>query len=255
MVIMILFLVLSVAMVIGTAIYLNKKKKQQKKIFSPTPHTKEKGKKKKNKQLSDILDIKIKGDIICLGNRFSKVLSLGNIDFNMLSENEQTSIENSLMKTAKAITYPIQFFSTTEFIDTSKIINLMKSNKTRNPKVQDYKKHLIKYLQFLMENRTISVVKNYAIISYDGLYENAEQELNGYISTFKANIATAKVECEVLNEDALYDLIYRELNKNSALAISMLKKGGEKLYVGKEQEDTEEKGSQAETKEKQENKQ
>lgn len=248
MVIMILFLILSVVMVIGTAIYLNKKKKQQKKIFSPTPHTKDKNKKKSNKQLSDILDIKIKDDIICLGNRYSKVLSLGNIDFNMLSENEQTSIENSLMKTAKAITYPIQFFSTTEFIDTTKIIDLMQSNKTRNPKVQDYKKHLIKYLQCLMENRSISVVKNYAIISYDGLCDNAEQELNGYISTFKANIATAKVECEVLNEDSLYDLIYRELNKNSALAISMLKKGGEKLYVGKENEET--KAKKTEDKEK-----
>ncbi|MBR3003087.1 MAG: hypothetical protein IKF38_05990 [Clostridia bacterium] len=253
--IMILFLVLSVGMVVGTAIYLNKTKKQQKKIFSPTLNTKKKSKKNKNKQLSDILDIKIKDDIICLGNRYSKVLSLGNIDFNMLSENEQTATENSLIRTAKAITYPIQFFSTTEFIDTTKIIDLMKSNKTRNPKIQDYKKHLMLYLQNLMENRTISVVKNYAIISYDGLYENAEQELNGYISTFKANIATAKVECEILNEDSLYDLIYRELNKNSALAISMLKKGGEKLYVGKEQEDTKEENTETETKEKQENKQ
>ena len=59
----------------------------------------------------------------------------------------------------------------------------------------------------------------------------------------------------VLNEDSLYDLIYRELNKNSALAISMLKRGGEKLYVGKEREDTKEENTEAEKKEKQENKQ
>lgn len=85
-----------------------------------------------------------------------------------------------------------------------------------------------------MENRTISVIKNYAIISYDGLYENAIEELNRKSLSFKGNLLRAKIECEILNEDELYNLIYRELNKNSALNISNLKKGGN-LYVGKKQ--------------------
>ena len=41
--------------------------------------------------------------------------------------------------------------------------------------------------------------------------------------------------CEILNEDEIYNLIYRELNKNSGLNISKLKKGGKNLYVGKKQ--------------------
>ena len=86
-----------------------------------------------------------------------------------------------------------------------------------------------------MENRTISVVKNYAIISYDGLYENAIEELNRKSSSFKGNLLRAKIVCEILNEDDLYNLIYRELNKNSALNISSLKEGGKNLYVGKKQ--------------------
>ena len=40
---------------------------------------------------------------------------------------------------------------------------------------------------------------------------------------------------EILDEDELYNLVYRELNKNSALNISTLKEGGKKLYVGKKQ--------------------
>lgn len=236
MVIMIIFLVLSVAFVIGTAIYLNNKKKNINNNIKQSSNTvQEKGHKKSKKQLSDILQIKIKDNIVCLGNRHSNIIRLGNIDYNMLSVHEQDSIESILIQTALAIDYPIQFFSTTEYIDTSKVITLIKQNKTKNYKVEEYKNYLIDYLQNLMENRTISVVKNYAIISYDGLYENAVEELNRKSSSFKGNLLRAKIVCEVLNEDDLYNLIYRELNKNSALNISTLKEGGKNLYVGKKQ--------------------
>ena len=237
MVIMIIFLILSVAFVIGTAIYLNNKKKNINNNIKQSSNTqyKEKVHKKTKKQLSDILQIKIKDNIVCLGNRYSNIIKLGNIDYNMLSNHEQDSVESILIQTALAIDYPIQFFSTTEYIDTSKVITLIKQNKTKNYKVEEYKNYLIDYLQNLMENRTISVVKNYAIISYDGLYENAIEELNIKSSSFKGNLLRAKIVCEILNEDDLYNLIYRELNKNSALNISSLKEGGKNLYVGKKQ--------------------
>lgn len=237
MVIMIIFLVLSIILVIGTAIYLNNKKKNVNRNIKQNPNqeTKEKSNKKAKKQLADILQIKIKDNILCLGNRYSNIIRLGNIDYNMLSTHEQDSIESILIQTALAIDYPIQFFSTTEYIDTSKVVSLIKQNKTRNYKVQEYKNYLIEYLENLMENRTISVVKNYAIISYDGLYKNAVEELNRKSSSFKGNLLRAKIVCEILNEDDIYNLIYRELNKNSALNISTLKEGGKNLYVGKKQ--------------------
>lgn len=237
MVIMIIFLILSALFVIGTAIYLNNKKKNINNNIKQSSNTqpKEKGHKKTKKQLSDILQIKIKDNIVCLGNRYSNIIKLGNIDYNMLSNHEQDSIESILIQTALSIDYPVQFFSTTEYIDTSKVVTLIKQNKTKNYKVEEYKNYLIDYLQNLMENRTISVVKNYAIISYDGLYENAVEELNRKSSSFKGNLLRAKIVCEILNEDDLYNLIYRELNKNSALNISTLKEGGKNLYVGKKQ--------------------
>ncbi len=237
MAIMIIFIVLSLVLIIGTAIYLNTKKKSANidtRQVSNT-NTKEKSNKKSKKQLADILEIKIKDNLIRLGNRYSTVVRLGNIDYNMLSNSEQDAIENILIQTALAIDYPIQFFSTTEYVDTNKITNLIKQNKIKNEKIQEYKENLIKYLENLMENRTISVVKNYAILSYDGLYENAVDELNRKTNLFKSNLLRAKIVCEILDEDELYNLIYRELNKNSALNISNLKRGGENLYVGKVQ--------------------
>ena len=208
MILMTVFLVLTLVFIIGTSIYLNNKKKNINSDIKPN-QKQENNKNSKNK-LSDILNIKISGNIISLGNRFSEVIKLGNIDYNMLSIREQDAIENILIQSALSIDYPIQFFSTTEFIDTSKVVALLKKNSIQNSKIEEYKKYLINYLESLMENRNISVVKNYAIISYDGTYENAIEELNRKVMSLKGSLLRATIVCEVLNEDELYNLIYRE---------------------------------------------
>ncbi len=233
MILMTVFLVLTLVFIIGTSIYLNNKKKNINSDIKSN-QKQENNKNSKNK-LSDILNIKISGNIISLGNRFSEVIRLGNIDYNMLSIREQDAIENILIQSALSIDYPIQFFSTTEFIDTSKVVALLKKNSIQNSKIEEYKKYLINYLESLMENRNISVVKNYAIISYDGTYENAIEELNRKVMSLKGSLLRATIVCEVLNEDELYNLIYRELNKNSTINAGNLKKGGKNLYVGKKQ--------------------
>ena len=111
-----------------TAIYLNKSKKQN--GFTQNIDKKEnQGKKVDKKKLENIFNFKIKDNMICIGNRYSNIIRLGNIDYNMLSVSEQDSIENILIQTSLSIDYPVQFFSTTEYIDTSKVIQLMKKNK------------------------------------------------------------------------------------------------------------------------------
>lgn len=237
MIAMIIFLFLTVVTILCTAYYLDYKKKKINNSVSSknTENKKETTFAKSKNKLSDILEIKIKDNIICLGNRYSVIVKLGNIDFNMLSNSEQEAVENILIQSTLAIDYPIQFFSTTEYIDTSRIITLLKENKTNNFKVNEYKNNLIEYLQTLMENRSISIITNYAIISYDGLYENANDELTRKSNSFKSNMLRAKIVCEILNEDEIYNLIYRELNKNSTTNISLLRKGENNLYVGKKQ--------------------
>ena len=234
MIIMIIFLFLTLVMVLCTAYYLDYKKKSVNKVIKQTSTNQEqKEDTKAKKKLADILEVKIKDNIICLGNRYSIVIRLGNIDYNMLSVSEQSAVEDVLIQSALAIDYPIQFFSTTEYIDTSKVVALLKKNRTKNYKIAEYKEYLIDYLNNLMENRTISVLKNYAIISYDGFYESAIEELNRKSNSFKNNMLRAKIVCEILSEDEIYNLIYRELNKNSALNISALKEGVKNLYVNK----------------------
>lgn len=236
MIIMFIFLGLTIVFIIGTAIYLNKSKKQN--GFTQNTDRKEnQGKKVDKKKLENIFNFKIKDNMICIGNRYSNIIRLGNIDYNMLSVSEQDSIENILIQTSLSIDYPVQFFSTTEYIDTSKVIQLMKKkkNKNTNEKIEEYKNYLINYLQNLMENRTISVVRSYAIISYDGTSQDAIQELNRKSLSFTSSLLRAKIVCEILTEDEIYNLIYKELNKNSTINISNLQGGGKNLYVGKKQ--------------------
>lgn len=236
MIIMFIFLGLTVVFVICTAIYLNKKKNQNGFIQKNDKKASEnQSKKVDKKKLENIFNFNIKDNIICIGNRYSNIVRLGNIDYNMLSVSEQDYIENILIQTALSIDYPVQFFSTTEYIDTTKVISLMEKNKNTNEKIEEYKNYLIDYLHNLMENRTISVVRSYAIISCDENLKDAMQELNRKTLSFTSSLLRAKIVCEVLTEDEIYDLIYKELNKNSTINISNLQGGGKELYVGKKQ--------------------
>lgn len=237
MIVMSIFLILSVVLIIGTAIYTNQKKNKENNIEVNKKDEEQKNiKNNSEKQLSDIFKIKIKDNIIKQGNRYSSIIRLGNIDYNMLSDTEQEAVENILIQTALSIDYPVQFFSTTEFIDTTAVIDEIKENKAKNWQIREYKEYLINYLNNLMENRSISVIKNYAIISYDGLYQNAVDELNRKALSFKSSLLRAKISCEILKEADLYNLLYRELNKNSNLKVDVLRKGVNELYVGKKQE-------------------
>lgn len=232
MILMTIFLGLSIIFIIGTAIYLNINKKTiNKNLKHDTLEKENKNKNKKSKkQLADILQIKIKNNMICLGNRYSSILKLGNIDYNILSTQEQETVENILIQTALSIDYPVQFFSTTEYVDTSKVITNIKSNKTKNEKIKEYQEYLIQYLENLMESQDISVVKNYAIISYDGSFETAIDELNRKLYALKGSLLRAKISCDILEENELYNLLYRELNKNSTLKIDFIREG-EKNYM------------------------
>ena len=231
MLVMIILVSLSIVFLIGAIIYSNNKNKKYNKQLEKQDLSKEN--KKSNKDISDILNIQIKDCFIKVGNRYSSILRLGNIDYHMLSDDEQETIENVLVQTALSIDYPIEFYNTTETIDTSKIVNMMKENELESYKANEYKEYMISYLQNLMENRNITVVRNYAIISYDGLFEDAQVELMRHCNSFKGNLLRAKVQTELLEEIDLYNLLFRELNKNSKVKLDKLNTGGENLYVGK----------------------
>ena len=215
MVIMIFFLILSVLAVIVTFIYLKKdqKKVKQKNISNENQVN---NKKNNNKQLKDILGLKISNSMINIDSNYSCILKIGSIDYRMMSKKKKKKIEDILMETARVFDGYVQFLTTMEKIDTNEIINDIKKNKASNMKIRYCKENLIKFLVNM-------------IVSYDGLYEDATKELNRKISNLKENLSSAKIQCELLNDEEIYNLLYKELNKNSNIIKMNFAKEG--LYV------------------------
>lgn len=105
------------SVIIFTAIYLNKKNKIKMNI------QKRKGKKKLN-NLWGIDDIR--NEVIVSNNKKTIIMRIGSIDYHLLSAKEQNALETNLVEIAKTIKYPMQFFSTKEFIDTTEVIKEIK---------------------------------------------------------------------------------------------------------------------------------
>ena len=230
MVIMIIFLVMSVLAILLTFFYLNTSKNKVKKISKTTEkNINNDNTKQQNKKLKDILGLKIDNSMINIENRYSCILRIGSIDYNMMSENEQETIENVLMQTALSFDGFIQFLTTTENIDTNEIIADIKKTRAVNIQIRNCKENLINFLNNMMQNMDTSINRNYIILSYDGLYEDAIKELNRRITNLKTSLSRIKIQCELLNDEDIYNLLYKELNKNSN--IIRMNFGKEDLYV------------------------
>lgn len=230
MVIMIIFLVMSVLAILLTFFYLNTSKNKVKKISKTIEkNINNDNTKQQNKKLKDILGLKIDNSMINIENRYSCILRIGSIDYNMMSENEQETIENVLMQTALSFDGFIQFLTTTENIDTNEIIADIKKTRAVNIQIRNCKENLINFLNNMMQNMDTSINRNYIILSYDGLYEDAIKELNRRITNLKTSLSRIKIQCELLNDEDIYNLLYKELNKNSN--IIRMNFGKEDLYV------------------------
>ena len=225
MVIGIVFLFLSFAVIIVTAIYLKRKNRLERNIY------KIKGK-RSLKTLWEIDDIR--DNIIVSGNKNTIIMKIGNVDYHLLSEKEQNILELNLIEIAKTIKYPVQFFSTTEFIDTTNIINEIKSNISNrdNKKIVEYGEEIIKYLSKMMDNHNLYIRKNYVIVSFIGNFEKAKQELNSIYENLRFNLLNYKIGLEILEDIEIVELLHRELNKNTTTKLrKMIERGGLELYV------------------------
>lgn len=194
------------------------------------------GKRQNTKTIFEIKDIS--GQIIELeGNRHRLILQLGNVDYDLLSEEEQQVIENILMQASLSISFPIQFFVTTERVDTTKVMESVIQNtiidETKPELMRIYAKNTVSFLNDLMKDRGVYVRRNYAVIECDGLTrEKAEKELYRRAQTLMNNLSAAKITVNVVTSDGIIDILHRTLNKGSLVnTYSIQENGGFELYV------------------------
>lgn len=225
MIIAIIFAILSIVVIIFTAIYLNKKSKIKRNI------QKRKGKKKLN-NLWGIDDIR--NEVVVSGNKKTIIMKIGSIDYHLLSSKEQNTLELNLVEISKTIKYPLQFFSTTEFIDTTNVIKDIKNTiaEKNNPKITEYGNEIIAHLTRMMDNRNLYVRKNYVLISCFGDYAKSRNELLSTYENLRIDLLKTKISLEILNRNEIIELLHREFNKNTTTKLEeILKEGGLELYV------------------------
>lgn len=225
MIFTIIFLFLTVGVIVFTVVYMKKQRNVK--------HNIQRIKGKKNlKTLWGIDDVK--EDVIVCGNKNIIVMRIGSIDYHLLSEKEQNALEISLIEIAKTIKYPIQFFSTTEFVDTSEIIDSIQNTIDRkdNPKIIQYGKEIINHLSKMMDNRNLFIRKNYLVLSCLGEFEKSRYELMNAYEGLRFNLMNAKIGLDLLDGMELLELLHREFNKNTTTKLQeVLKEGGLELYV------------------------
>lgn len=226
----IFFIFISIVVILGTTIYVKKNNK----FYNYKPEEKANLKKQK-RNIKDIWGIeKIKNDVITVQGQHSIIIEIGSIEYRLLNEMEQESIDNTLINISKTMDYKTQFFSTVVKVDTreksEEIRNNMKMQ--RNINMVDYGNAIIEYLEDIMQEEDLYVRKNYLIVSCFEVRKKAEYMLKEFYDNLKYGLSNIKVNTKLLTDAGIIELLHREFNKESTENIDeIVKKGGLDFYV------------------------
>ena len=226
----IFFIIISIVLIVGTTIYV----KRNNRLYNFKPEDKITPKKQR-RNIKNIWGIDmIKDGVISTHGQNSIIIEIGSIEYRLLNEMEQESIDNILTKICKTMCYKMQFFSTIVKVDTSEKIEEIKNNiqKQNNPKMVEYGEAIIEYLEGIMREDDLFVRKNYLIISSYETFEKAKNNLTEFYYNLKYGLSNIKISCNMLDDGGIIELIHRELNKNSTESIEkIIKEGGLDIYV------------------------
>lgn len=234
MVITIIFMLASLLLIIILPMYIKKKNK----FYSlGAKEAKSKNIKKQKKNIKTIWGIdRIKNGIITINSIHSAVIELGSIEYNLLNESEQNTIDEKLTEITKTFKNQVQFFSTVDRIDTSEKIESIRKNISRqgNEKLGIYGESIIKYLENIMEDENLYVRKNYIIVTSFEQYEIAKIDLDDFYRELRDNLYYIKVKAKRLEDIEIIELINKEFNKNPSESIkNIIMGGGLNFYVEK----------------------
>lgn len=230
----ILFMLLSIIVIILTVIQVRKNNRFYKFKSNDKGNVK-----KQKKNIKNIWGVEeIKNNIITNSKgQHSMIMEIGSIEYRLLNEDEQASIDAALTKISRTLSYNMQFFSTIVKVDTNEKIEAIKQNmrKQKNEKMIEYGEAVIEYLEDIMQEDDLYVRKNYIIISSYEEIKEARKNLEMFCNTLKSNLLKIKISAKILNDIGIIELIHRELNKNSTENMEkIINKGGLDVYVKSE---------------------
>jgi hypothetical protein len=163
------------------------------------------------------------GVIVFSDGWYRTLLKIGPIDYHLMNENEQYSIESVLMSCAMALGFRIQLFSTAELVDTkssaSAIRSFMESQQNPSEAMLEYGLNMYSYLSSMMQNRNVHNRPRYIAVSYytpDG-FDKARNELRRRAQVLVDNLRRAKITADMLSSEQVLDVLYRFNNRGRVM--------------------------------------
>lgn len=168
----------------------------------------------------EIEDIR-NGVIQLKGNRYSAILKLGTINYNLLSGDEQSAVENILMAVATGLDFPVQFLCATEVIDTRRAINeVYEHNVGEQSQVRrTYAQSLLNYLEDLMSQRTVLIKHTYAVVTCLGDESRSKTlgKLEHRCSQLINGLSRARITALPLTSEEIADILFKVMNRRKSV--------------------------------------
>ncbi len=198
-------------------------------------------KRKRELSIQDLWGVEdIQSSVIILNDGWYRVLlKIGPIDYHIMNEDEQYTIESVLMSCAMALSFPVQLFSTTELVDTkncAQAIRLFIESKEQqlSGTMIEYGLNMYSSLTSMMQNRGLHNRPRYIAVSYhtnDG-FDKAKNELMRRAHMLINNLRRAKINTDILSSEQVLDVLFRFCNRGRVMKPSeAVSEGAMDLYA------------------------
>lgn len=171
------------------------------------------------------------GYIILKNKRLRKVIKCSSTNYDLKTEDEQTSIEMIFQQFINSLSFPITMFIQTRVIDNSKRMKILREDvekvKRKFPELNDYARKYIDAMSNINEIIGNSLEKNkYIIVPYDDeikLTTATEEEKVEYMKSELENrcqliingLSRLGVRAKTLNDNELIELFYSTFNRDN----------------------------------------
>lgn len=169
----------------------------------------------------------IRNNVVRVAGKYSAVLRIGTVNFNLMSQNEQHALETILMSVATGLDFPVQFLCTTETVDTRHAVNEMHAINELSQVRQVYAQNLLNYLNGLMEQRAVLIKHTYAVVTCsEGEYDKVLGKLEHMCAQLIGGLSRAGITATPLNSEEIADILFKVMNRCKSVRPSDAVKAG-----------------------------
>lgn len=186
----------------------------------------------KIKSLLNIKNILPDGTVITNDNRYIRIFYLSSQDIDLMSEAEQEALELNLIAAMRALECPVQFFTTTQRIDTAHQVKeidqfLKDPGINVSETLQEYCRNLKNALENLQKRKELVVRKSYMSIWVQEHDEKvALEKLDLRVKNTVALLKKANFKVYQLTLPEVLQLLGDELNKGQIFKVEEAIKSG-----------------------------